>query len=64
MQNITWKKSSLSAHNGGCVEIGTGLPGSRIAIRDSKRPGEGAHTVSPAAFDGFLADVRGGRFGS
>ena len=62
MDTITWKKSSLSAHNGGCVEIGTGLSGNRVALRDSKRPGGGTHTASIAAFAAFLNDVRSGQF--
>ncbi len=56
-----WRKASLSVHNGGCVEIAANLPGV-TAIRDSKRPGDGAHLVAPVAFAAFLADVRAGRY--
>jgi hypothetical protein len=56
-----WRKASLSAHNGGCVEIAANLPGV-AAVRDSKRPEGGAHLVDRAAFARFLADVRDGRY--
>ncbi|HTU72520.1 MAG TPA: DUF397 domain-containing protein [Trebonia sp.] len=56
-----WRKASLSVHNGGCVEIAANIPGI-TAVRDSKRPGDGAHVVDRAAFASFLADVKGGRY--
>jgi len=57
----SWRKASLSAHNGGCVEIAGNLP-DVTAVRDSKRPEDGAHVVDRAAFARFLADVQGGRY--
>ena len=56
----SWRKASLSAHNG-CVEIAGNLP-DVTAVRDSKRPEDGAHVVDRAAFARFLADVQGGRY--
>ena len=57
-----WQKASLSTSgNGGCVEVALNLPGV-IAIRDSKRPGDGAHVVDRVAFAAFLADVKAGRY--
>jgi Domain of unknown function (DUF397) len=56
-----WRKARASQNNGGCVEVAANLPGV-IAIRDSKRPADGAHVVSTAAFSAFLADARAGRF--
>lgn len=56
-----WRKASLSVHNGGCVEIAVNIP-EVTAVRDSKRPGDGAHVVDRAAFASFLADVKGGRY--
>jgi hypothetical protein len=56
-----WRKASLSAHNGGCVEIAANFP-DVAAVRDSKRPEAGAHIVDRAAFAEFLADVQGGRY--
>ena len=57
----SWRKASLSAHNGGCGEIAGNLP-DVTAVRDSKRPEDGAHVVDRAAFARFLADVQGGRY--
>jgi hypothetical protein len=57
-----WRKAARSTSGtGGCVEIASNLPGV-IAIRDSKRPEDGAHVVAPAAFAAFLADVKAGRY--
>jgi hypothetical protein len=61
LSQAIWRKASLSAHNGGCVEIAANLPGV-AAVRDSKRPEAGAHIVDRAAFAEFLADVQGGRY--
>ena len=33
-----------------------------VAVRDSTRPGAGAHVVSRAAFARFLAETKAGRF--
>ena len=56
-----WKKALKSAHNGGCVEVAANLPGV-TAVRDSKRPEDGAHVVDRVAFAEFLTDVKGGRY--
>jgi hypothetical protein len=56
-----WRKARASQNNGGCVEVAANLPGV-IAIRDSKRPADGAHVVSTDAFAAFLADARAGRY--
>ncbi len=57
-----WQKASLSTSgNGGCVEIAVNLP-SVMAIRDSKRPGDGAHVMDRDAFAAFLADVKAGHY--
>ncbi len=61
LSQAIWRKSSLSAHNGGCVEVAANLP-DVTAVRDSKRPEGGAHVVDRAAFARFLADVQGGRY--
>jgi hypothetical protein len=61
LSQAIWRKASLSAHNGGCVEIAANLPGV-TAVRDSKCPEAGAHIVDRAAFAEFLADVQGGRY--
>jgi hypothetical protein len=61
LSQAIWRKASLSAHNGGCVEIAATLTGV-AAVRDSKRPEGGAHVVDRDAFAEFLADVKKGRY--
>jgi hypothetical protein len=61
LSRTVWRKASLSATNGGCVEIAANLP-DIVAVRDSKRPEGGAHVVDRAAFATFLADAKIGRF--
>ena len=61
LSRAVWRKASLSATNGGCVEIAANLP-NVVAVRDSKRPEGGAHVVSRATFAAFLSDVRVGRY--
>jgi hypothetical protein len=57
-----WRKASFSnGANTGCVEIAGNLHGV-IAIRDSKRPEDGAHIVTREAFAAFLADIKDGRY--
>lgn len=61
LSQAVWRKATMSAHNGGCVEVAANLPGV-TAVRDSKCPEGGAHVVDRAAFANFLADVRRGRY--
>lgn len=61
LSQAIWRKASLSALNGGCVEVAVNLPGV-TAVRDSKRPEGGAHVVGRAAFAQFLRDVQRGRY--
>ena len=61
LSQAIWRKASLSALNGGCVEVAVNLPGI-TAVRDSKRPESGAHVVDRAAFARFLLDVQRGRY--
>lgn len=61
LSQALWRKASLSALNGGCVEVAVNLNGV-AAVRDSKRPDGGAHVVDKTAFATFLLDVQGGRY--
>jgi hypothetical protein len=61
LSQAIWRKARRSAQNGGCVEVAANIP-AVTAVRDSKRPGDGAHVVDRAAFARFLADVQGGRY--
>jgi Domain of unknown function (DUF397) len=61
LSQAVWRKARRSSHNGGCVEIAANLPGI-TAVRDSKRPEDGAHVIDRAAFAAFLADVKNGRY--
>jgi hypothetical protein len=61
LSRAIWRKASLSAANGGCVEIAANLP-DVVAVRDSKRPEGGAHVVGRPAFAVFIADARAGRY--
>ncbi len=61
LSRAQWRKARRSLHNGGCVEIAANLP-DVVAVRDSTRPGAGAHVVGRAAFARFLADTKAGRY--
>jgi hypothetical protein len=61
LSQAIWRKASLSALNGGCVEVAVNLP-AITAVRDSQRPESGAHVVDRAAFARFLLDVQRGRY--
>jgi hypothetical protein len=62
LSRAEWRKARLSStSNGGCVEIAANLTGI-VAVRDSTRPGAGAHVVSRAAFAQFLAETKAGHF--
>ena len=61
LSQAAWRKARMSSQNGGCVEIAANIPGV-TAVRDSKRPDDGAHIVGDAAFAAFLTDLKAGRF--
>lgn len=61
LSQAAWKKASYSNGANACVEVADNL-GDVTAVRDSKRPGDGALVVSPAAFAQFLAETKSGRF--
>jgi hypothetical protein len=59
LSEAAWRKARASQNNGGCVEIADNLPGV-IAVRDSKRPREGAHVVSRVVFASFIEHAKAG----
>jgi hypothetical protein len=61
LSQASWRKASRSQNNGGCVEIAANIP-EVIAVRDSKRPDEGAHVVERDVFAAFVSDVKSGRY--
>ncbi|HUK71846.1 MAG TPA: DUF397 domain-containing protein [Streptosporangiaceae bacterium] len=61
LSRAVWRKARSSGHNGGCVEVAANLP-DVIAVRDSKRPDEGAHVVGRAVFAAFREDAKAGRY--
>lgn len=62
LSQAEWRKAARSTgSNGGCVEVAANLPGV-TAVRDSKRPQDGAHVVDRVAFAAFLADVKADRY--
>ena len=61
LSRATWRKAQASYANGGCVEVAANL-GEVVAVRDSARPGDGAHVVPQWAFDALLADLKNGRY--
>ena len=56
-----WRKSSLSMHNGNCVEI-SGLAHDLIRVRDSKDPQGAVLSFTPAEWDAFIGGVHLGEF--
>ncbi|HEY1918663.1 MAG TPA: DUF397 domain-containing protein [Streptosporangiaceae bacterium] len=54
----SWRKSSYSGGSEGgsnCVQVASGQR--LIAVRDSKHPGQGALSVSPAGWRAFVAGL-------
>jgi hypothetical protein len=61
LSRAVWRKAQASYANAGCVEVAANL-GNAVAVRDSVRPEDGAHVVTPMAFAALLADLKSGRF--
>jgi hypothetical protein len=63
MTTWSWRKSSRSATNGDCVEIGTSAHTASVGVRDSKL-GEGSPvlTFAPGAVAAFVGAAKNGGF--
>jgi hypothetical protein len=59
--DLTWRKASRSAGNGGgCVEVGMNADGRATGVRDSKSPQRGYLTITPSMLGALLASVNRG----
>jgi Domain of unknown function (DUF397) len=54
---VTWRKSSLSAHNGNCVEVGI-MPDQNFAVRDSKESRSPILFFTPGEWAEFVHAVK------
>lgn len=58
--DVIWRKSSWSAYNGNCVEVGS-LGEGLVAVRDTKEAGRGATlTFGPEAWGSFINALKNG----
>jgi uncharacterized protein DUF397 len=55
--NTSWRKSSYSAANGDCVEVGQRVDG-LIGARDSKNAAMPALGFTPAGWQTFVGEVK------
>lgn len=58
--SLQWRKASLSATNGECVEIAS--TARYVAIRDSKNPDGDVLACAPETFRALLHTVKNGGF--
>lgn len=61
LSNAAWRKSSHSNQQGACVEVATNLANA-VAIRDSKYPLAGHHSVRRSVWSAFLTAVQRDEF--
>ena len=58
---LTFRKSSLSYANGGCIEVAAGS-GEDVYVRDSKNPGGRILTFSSKNWNAFADAICSGKF--
>lgn len=61
LRDVEFRKSSYSAQQGNCVEVGLAADGGRW-LRDSKDRSKPAHYFTVAEWEAFLLGVRNGEF--
>ena len=61
LDGLTWRKSSHSADAGECVETAV-LRDRRVAVRDSKHPGDAVLIYTPAEWSAFIEGAKAGEF--
>ncbi|MBO0828467.1 MAG: DUF397 domain-containing protein [Streptosporangiales bacterium] len=61
LSQARWKKASYSNGGSACVEVAGNLD-TITAVRDSKRPDDGAIVFDRGSFARFLDDVKEGSF--
>ncbi|MER7705049.1 DUF397 domain-containing protein [Kitasatospora sp. NPDC097605] len=59
----SWRKSSYSGGQNGCIEVADGHPG-LMPVRDSKDPDGPALLFPSASWQSFVTAVRAGEFGA
>lgn len=59
LTRAAWRKSSYSSGGSNCVEVAN--TSDSIAVRDSKDPAGGTHTVHPSAWRSMISALQSGR---
>jgi Domain of unknown function (DUF397) len=60
VNGAVWRKSSYSSAEGNCVEVAE--LNTAVGVRDSKNRDGGALRLERAAWAGFVADTKAGRY--
>lgn len=61
MNDISWRKASISNSQGACVEVAR-TPDGRVAMRNSRHPEGPVLIYTPAEWEAFLAGVKDNEF--
>ncbi|GAA3039881.1 DUF397 domain-containing protein [Kitasatospora sp. NPDC127116] len=61
IHQAVWRKSTYSNGQGNCIEVADGLA-SIVPVRDSKDPRGPVLSITPEAWQSFVAGIRAGDF--